>query len=206
MKNKNHSNQTKAVLVCACFILITLSGYKAFAQPEPFEFFVRIGNDPNMAISGAYPDREDKAIGLHNKYGFGFEWENVRIGMDVESFSAIGFTKWTYLYGDYKIIIDHTLTIPIIGDVTIRNVNLFGGLEISQIKRHHPDFDGNNRNNYREYTTNPLLFGANGEILFRKENSNFAFGLQGNIHQAEDELKAYKKFRKQVFINIYFYF
>jgi hypothetical protein len=194
MKNKNHSNQTKAVLVCTCFILIILSGYKAFAQPEPFEFFVRIGNDPNMAISGAYPDREDKAIGLHNKYGFGFEWENVRIGMDVESFSAIGFTKWTYLYGDYKVASG------------IRNITLFGGLEMSQIKRHHADFDGNDKDNYREYTTNPLLFGANGEILFRKQNSHFGIGLQGNIHQAEDELKPYKKFRKQVFINLYFYF
>ena len=77
-------NKIKTILVCAC--LMILSSYNAFAQPEPFDFFVRIGNDPNMAISGAYPDREDKAIGLHNKYGFGFEWENVRIGMDIESF------------------------------------------------------------------------------------------------------------------------
>ncbi len=81
---------------------------------------MRIGNDPNMLIRGAYPDREDKAIGMHNKYGFGFEWESVRIGMDVESFSAIGFTKWTYLYADYKVASG------------IRNITLFGGLEMSQ--------------------------------------------------------------------------
>jgi hypothetical protein len=185
-------NKIKTILVFACIII--LSNYKAFAQPEPFEFFVRIGNDPNMAISGAYPNREDKAIGLHNKYGFGFEWENLRIGMDIESFSAIGFTKWTYLYGDYKV------------KSGIRNITLFGGLEMSQIKRHHADFNGNDKDNYREYTTNPLLFGANGEILFRKQNSHFGIGLQGNIHQAEDELKPYKKFRKQVFVNLYFYF
>ncbi len=194
MKNKNHSNQTKAVLVCACFILIILSSYKTFAQPEPFEFIVRIGNDPNMAISSAYADREDKAIGLHNKYGFGFEWESVRIGMDVESFSAIGFTKWTYGYFDYKL------------KPNIRNITFFAGLEISQIKRHHPDFDGNNRNNYREYTTNPLLLGGNLETVYRKENSNFGFGLQANVHQAEDELKHYKDYRFQVFVNLYFYF
>lgn len=175
-------------------IILLVISQSVFAQPEPFEFFVRIGNDPNMLIRGAYPDREDKAIGMHNKYGFGFEWESVRIGMDVESFSAIGFTKWTYLYADYKVASG------------IKNITLFGGLEMLQIKRHHPDFSGSNPNNYREYTINPLLFGANGEILFRKEDSHFGIGIQANIHQAEDELKPYKKFRKQVFINLYFYF
>lgn len=177
-------------------IIITLLiiSQSVFAQPEPFEFFVRIGNDPNMLIRGAYPDREDKAIGMHNKYGFGFEWESVRIGMDVESFSAIGFTKWTYLYADYKVASG------------IRNITLFGGLEMSQIKRHHPDFSGSNPNNYREYTINPLLFGANIEAVFRIPRSPFGIGIQANIHQAEDELKPYKKFRKQVFGNLYFYF
>ena len=184
----------KLILICCIAFGMIVSSNKAFAQPEPFDFFVRIGNDPNMAISGAYPNREDKAIGLHNKYGFGFEWENVRIGMDIESFTAIGFTKWTYLYGDYKVASG------------IRNITFFAGLEMSQIKRHHPDFNGKDGNNYREYTINPFLLGGNLETVYRKENSHFGFGLQANIHQAEDELKPYKKYRKQVFVNLYFYF
>jgi len=187
-------------IIIITLLIITQS---VFAQPEPLEFFVRIGNDPNMLIRGAYPDREDKAIGMHNKYGFGFEWESVRIGMDVESFSAIGFTKWTYLYVDYKIEVEFNL--PIVG-WNVRNITLFGGLEMSQIKRHHPDFNGSDPNNYREYTTNPLLFGANIEAVFRIPRSPFGIGIQANIHQAEDELKPYKKFRKQVFGNLYFYF
>ena len=176
-------------LILICFVAF---GMIAQAQ-RSFDFYLRVGNDPNMIINGAYPDRADEVKGLHNKYGFGFEFENVRLGMDIESFSEIGFTKWTYLYVDYKL--------PV-----IRNVNLFAGLEMSQIKRRNEDFHYSNPNNYREYTTNPLLFGGNLEAVYRMGNSHFGFGLQANIHQAEDKLKPYKKFRKQVFVNLYFYF
>tara|TARA_R110000796_G_scaffold58965_2_gene135827 strand:+ start:985 stop:1530 length:546 start_codon:yes stop_codon:yes gene_type:complete len=179
----------KITLIC-CIAF----GMIASAQPADFDFYLRVGNDPNMLIKGAYPDRLDVVRGLHNKYGFGFEFEHARIGMDLESFSEIGFTKWTYLYFDYKL------------SSVIRNVNFFAGLEMSQIKRHHPDFNGSDPNNYREYTINPLLFGGNLEAVYRKDDSHFGFGLQANMHQAEDELKPYKKFRFQVFGNLYFYF
>ncbi len=177
------------------FIAIITIAQLANAQPEPFNFYLRVGNDPNMILDGAYPDRSNdkKAKGLHNKYGFGFEWKHIRIGMDLESFTEIGFTKWTYLYADYKL------------NSGIKNITLFGGLEISQIKRYHPDFSYDQPNNYREYTTNPLLFGVNGEIQYRKYNSFLGLGIQANIHQAEDELKPYKDYRFQVFGNIYFY-
>ena len=123
--------------------LLLIFSLNVIAQPEPFSVYLRGGNDPNMIISGAYPDRgENNVYGLHNKYGFGIEWENTRLGMDIESFSEIGFTKWTYLYFDYKIN-------------PIKNIFLFGGIEASQIKRHHPDYR-TSIENYREYTINPL--------------------------------------------------
>ena len=191
--NLNRFTMNKKITLICCIAF----GMIASAQPADFDFYLRVGNDPNMLMKGAYPDREESGgnvRGLHNKYGFGFEWTYIRMGMDIESFSQIGFTKWTYLYADYKL------------KPGIKNITFFAGLEISQIKRHHPDFDGNNRNNYREYTTNPLLFGGNLETLYRKHDSNFGFGLQANIHQAEDELKPYKNYRFQVFVNLYFFF
>jgi len=192
MKTKKNERIAFRVGLIGIILSIVLAS-NLNAQPSEFEFFARVGNDPNMALFGAYPDREVKAKGLHNKYGIGFEWVNTRLGTDIESFSQIGFTKWTYFYFDYKV-----------SDV-IRNVNLFGGVEMSQVKRHHPDYAEEGSSEYREYTINPVLFGLNGEIQYRGDSSPLALGLQANIHQAEDELKPYKKYRFQVFVNLYFY-
>ena len=181
-------------LILICCVAFGMIASAQSRKPATFDLYLRAGNDPNTLIRGVYSDRDGRAVGMHNKYGFGLEFEHARIGMDIEIFSKIGFTKWTYLYVDYKV------------KSSIRNVNLFAGLEMSQIKRHHPDFSGSDPNNYREYTTNPLLFGGNLEAVYRKHNSHFGFGIQANMHQVEDELKPYKDFRTQVFANLYFYF
>ena len=48
------------------------------------------------------------------------------------------------------------------------------------------------------------LFGANLEIQYRL--NNIGIGLQGNIHQAEDDLKPYKDYRKQVHLKLIYLF
>lgn len=181
---------------------LTLIALLLCSMANAQEFFISLGNDPNMITRGAYPKRgEENVYGMHNKLSIGFELEDWRAQMSIESFAELGFTKWTYARIDRKFKLDtyiHWL------DIDIRNINGFIGLEIGQVKRRNFVLDYTS-DNYREYEINPILFGANAEIVYHKPNSFLGAGLQLNTHQAEDKLKPYKKYRWQIYVNVYLY-
>lgn len=177
-------------------MLIVLS-FNAIAQrattPRPdFKTVFSIGLDPKMATVGAHPNRENNTPSLDYEISFGFEWENTRLLMQVKNHKKINFFKWTYLQLDYK-------------KELFKNVYGFTGLEIGQIKRKHPNASFDNPNNYRDVTINPIIFGANLELQYKLLDDRFGIGAQASIYQAEDELKQYKKYRKDVTLTIFFY-
>lgn len=190
MKLRDKSSTKDRIKVMLILIAMLLFGSLSLAQPKPFDFIIYGGIDVKMLTVGAHPQRQDKQKGLDYKLGIGFDWENTRLRTEIQSFKEINFTKWTYLAFDYKL-------------QPIQNFYLYAGAEISQIKRGHPYFDGSDPNNYREFTINPVIFGINLEVQYRYKN--IGFGIQGNIHQAEDELKKYKKYRKQVHFVVFVY-
>jgi len=161
------------------------------AQPAPNTFFMSFGADIKMLTVGAHPERESARKGLDWKAAFGWEFSNTRVRMEAQSFAEIGFTKWTYLAFDMKINIT-------------KHIKLFAGLETSGIKRHHPDANFRDPYNYIKYNHSWLLLGANAEIQFRI--GSFGIAVQGNLHQAEEELKPYKKSRKQVHFTVFYFF
>ena len=162
-------------------------------ETRNFKTVFGIGIDPKMAIVGPHPDRPDNKPSLDYEVSFGFEWENTRLLMQVKSHKKVNFFKWTYMQFDYK-------------KEVFSNVYLYSGLEISEIRKSHDDYNYLNDDNYRAVTINPIVFGANLEVQFKMLDDKFGIGLQGSIYESEDELKKYKKYRKEVTLNAYFYF
>lgn len=185
MENKLVMRDLKLVLVMIVMVYI-----KSYSQAPPFDFILYGGLDPNMLINGAYPDREDPAKGFDYKVGYGFDWEHIRLRMEVQSFEVIHFTKWTYMAFDYKLN-------------PFKEFYLYGGVEVGQIKRRHIDYLDPKSSYYRENVTNPVIFGLNGELQYRFNRIGLA--IQANIHQAEDDLKKYKSYRFQVHAVIIIY-
>ena len=173
-------------------LMMLLLASTAYSQPAEFDIVFAIGLDPKMAIEGAHKGREGNQPSLDYEVSFGFEWENTRLLMKAKNHEAINFFKWTYLAFDYK-------------REVIKNVYGYAGLEMSQIRRYHPDFSGSNPDNYREVTINPLQFGANLELQYKLMNDRFGIALQFSFYQSEDELKPIKKHRKDVTLAAFFY-
>ena len=180
MKDKLTKKQRWIWLLPIAIILTFIN--KCNAQ-EPYELIFEVGADVKMATVGTHPGEDKNIKGLDFIVGFGFEWEHIRLTNQFQSFQKIGFYKWTYLKADYK-------------SKLIKNMFGYVGLEMSAIKRTHAE---------ALHPRNPQnRFGANLELQYRL--NQFAVSLQANIHQAEDDLKPYKDYRKQLHLKlIYFY-
>jgi len=157
-----------------------------------FKILFSLGIDPKMATVGAHPKQENNKPSLDYEASFGFEWEKSRILMQYKNHKAVNFEKWTYIQYDIKKTI-------------FKNVYAYGGLEVGQIRKKHPDASYNQPDNYRDITINPVIFGGNLELQWKFLNDKFGVGSQFSIYQSEDELREYKKFRKEVTVALFIY-
>jgi hypothetical protein len=165
------------------FLVIGILVVSTCKAQEPHEIFFSGGADLKMLTVGSHPGEEKNVKGFDFIVGFGFEWEHIRVSNQFQSFQELGFYKWTYLKPDYR-------------KKLIKNVFGYVGLEMSAIKRTHKEaLHPNNPEN---------VFGANIELQYRL--NQFAISLQYNIHQAEEDLKPYKDYRKQLHTKIIVYF
>lgn len=178
------------VITKAIIILISLCQF-TYAQRD-FTTVFSIGIDPKMAIQGPHPDREGNQPSLDYEVSFGFEWSKTRLLMQLKSHQDINFFKWTYMQFDYK-------------QPVFKNFYIYGGLEMSQIRRSHPDAHYSQPDNYRDVTINPILFGANLEAQYKLLDDRFGIAWQASLYQPEDELKPYKKYRFETTITLFFY-
>lgn len=169
----------KNLVIALLFTTVT------YAQSRPYDVVFGLGIDSKMALEGAHKGEVGNKPSLDIEASFGFEWENTRLLTKYKHHEAINFSKWTYFAFDYK-------------RELFNNFYGFAGLEMGQIKRTHPDADASNPDNYREVTINPIIFGANLELQYKFFNDRMAVALQFSMYQSEDELKEYKKYRKDV--------
>lgn len=174
----------KTIKSTILFLLLSLTG---IAQ-EKAKLVFGLGIDPKMAIYGAHIERPSNSPSLDIEASLGVERETFRYLMQVKSHKAVNFFKWTYIQIDYK-------------KEVLSNLYVYGGLEMSAIRKTHPDAHYTSINNYRRVTVNPLTPGANLEIQYKVGVLGFA--LQGSIYQAEDELRGYKPIRTDVTAIIY---
>jgi len=174
-------------------VLLITSLSNAQQTERDFKFLLSLGVDPRMATVGPHDGQENNKPTLDIEGSIGFEWENNRIMMQYKSHKAINFAKWTYIQYDLKTNL-------------FKNVYGYGGLEVSQIIKKHPDALYDQPDNYRDTTINPIIFGANLEVQWKFNDDKFGIGSQFSMYQAEDELKEYKKFRKEVTITLFMYF
>ena len=172
--------------------LLLMNLANAQQTERDFEVIFGLGIDPKMATIGAHPKQEGNKPSLDIEASFGFEWENSRIMMQYKSHKAVNFSKWTYIQYDIKKTI-------------FRNVYGYGGLEVSQIRKTHPDASYDQPDNYRDVTINPIILGGNLELQWKFADDKFGIASQFSMYQAEDELREYKKFRKEVTIAFFIY-
>lgn len=158
-------------------------------QPRTFDLVFSAGIS---TLSTAPQDRTDSTT-FAPEFSFGFEWEKTRLLTQLKFNKDVHFFKWTYFQFDYK-------------QETIKNLYLYGGLELSQIKIHHPDFSYDQPNNYREHTTNPLQLGLNLELQYKFFRNHAGIAIQFNMYKSEDELKPESKFRKDLASTLFIYF
>ena len=162
------------------------------SAPRDFDLVFSAGFDPKMAIEGPHKGESGNAPSLDVEFSFGFEWSKTRLLMQIKSHKAIHFMKWTYLQFDYK-------------QPLIKNVFFYGGLEVSQIKTKHPDASYDQPDNYRAVTINPFQLGANLELQYKFLKERAGLAIQFGMYQSEDELKPYKKFRKDITGTLFIY-
>lgn len=191
--NDNYPNLVSGLKLLASLVMLLIVGViSCNAQDRNFDIVFSVGFDPKMAVVGSHPDRENNKPSLDYELSFGFEWENTRILTQYKSHKEVNFEKWTYVQFDYK-------------RAVLRNVYLYGGLEFSQIKKRHPKASYDQLDNYRDVTINPIIFGANLEAQWKFLDDRFGIGGQFSIYQSEDELKQYKKYRKEFTLTAFIY-
>jgi len=174
------------------FMLLISIGAFAQNNDRDFDILFSLGIDPRMAILGPHYGEENNKPSLDYEASFGFEWENSRIMMQYKNHKEVNFSKWTYLQYDLKTSV-------------LKNIYVYGGLELSQIRKKHPDASYDQPDNYRDVTINPIIFGGNLELQWKFADDKFGVGSQFSIYQSEDELREYKKFRKEVTITLFIY-
>ena len=172
-------------------LILILFSITALNAQDNFDVIINIGLDPKMITQGAHKGREGNKPSLDFEIGLGIEWENTRLLMKYKNHQAINFSKWTYFAFDYR-------------KELLRNVYGFAGLEMGQISRRHPDAHWSKPDNYREVTINPIIFGANLEMQYKISRS-IGLSLHFAIYQSEDEVREFKKYRKDVNAKISFY-
>lgn len=182
----------KKTLITLITVVAAMTLAQAQDKARNFDFVFSAGIDPKMAAVGPHKEAPDNSSSLDVEFSAGFEWSNTRLLMQLKSHEAVNFLKWTYLQFDYK-------------QETIKNLYLYGGLEISQIKIHHPDYSYDQPDNYREHTINPMQLGINLELQYKFFNDRAGVAVQFGMYQSEDELKPFKKYRKDVTTTLFFY-
>jgi hypothetical protein len=175
------------------FLLALLATGLSNAQNNDrnFDFLFSLGFDPKMATLGPHPKEEGNKPSLDIEGSFGFEWETNRIMVQYKNHKAINFEKFSFQY-DLK-------------RMPFRNIYVYAGLEYSIIKKKHPDASYDQPDNYRDVTVNPIILGANLEAQWKFADDKFGIATQFSIYQSEDELREYKKFRKEVTIALFIY-
>lgn len=138
------------------------------------------------------PEIRDDKTTIAPEFSFGLEWQKTRILMQIKYNADVNFMKWTYLQFDFK-------------QPLIKNVYVYGGLEVSQIKKKHTDASYDQADNYRDVTINPMQLGINLELQYKFLNNRGGVAIQGSLYQSEDELKPSKKYRKDVTLALFFY-
>lgn len=186
-----HNCRNYLAIITKLVIIILFYSQAVVAQRD-FKTVFSVGIDPKMAIEGPHKGRVGNAPSLDYEVSFGFEWQHTRLLMQAKSHKEVNFFKWTYLQFDYK-------------QALFSNIYAYGGLEVGQIRKTHPDAHYSNPDNYRSVTINPFILGANLELQYKMLDNRFGLGIQGSIYQAEDELKPYKKYRKEVTATLFFY-
>lgn len=185
--------KTKTLTLLLLIGMISMAYSQRFNEPRNFDIVFALGVDPKMAIEGPHNGKPGNEPSLDIEFSFGLDWERARLLTQLKSHKAVNFLKWTYLQLDYK-------------QELFKNMYVYGGVEMSQIRIYHPDASYDQPDNYRDYTTNPILFGANLEIQYKIFNDNAGIAIQGSMYQAEDDLKPYKKYRKDVTVALFVYF
>jgi len=178
----------KKLLFMLLFSIVSLGQQKQ----RDFKVLFSLGFDPKMATLGPHYKEENNKPSLDYELSFGLEWEKSRIMMQYKNHKAVNFSKITYFQYDLK-------------KNVFKNFYIYGGLESSLIIKKHPDASYDQPDNYRDVTTNPIIFGGNLEIQWKFLNDKLALACQFSIYQAEDELKEYKKFRKEVTFSFFIY-
>lgn len=173
------------------FMLLISIGAVAQNNDRDFEVLFSLGIDPRMAIFGPHYGEEGNKPSLDFEASFGLEWEKSRVMVQYKNHKAVNFEKFSLQY-DLK-------------RNPFKNIYVYGGLEYSIIKKKHPDASYDQPDNYRDVTINPIILGANLEVQWKFANDNFGVGTQFSICQAEDELREYKQFRKEVTITFFVY-
>ena len=168
-------------------LLLLLIATVSYSQQweRDFDIVFGLGIDPRMAIYGPHIERPSNSPSLDIEASFGFEWENTRLLQQVKFHKAVNFFKWTYFQIDYKKEI-------------VPNLYGYAGLEMSAIRKTHPDAHYTKIDNYRRVTVNPLTPGANLELQYKILDGSMGFFLQSSVYQAEDELREYKPVRFDV--------
>lgn len=176
-------------------IILLLIAVVSYSQQweRNYDIVFAIGIDPKMAIVGPHSDRPDNEPSLDIEASFGFEWKNTRLMQQVKFHKEVNFFKWTYFQFDYKKEI-------------LPNLYGYAGLEMSAIRKTHPDYNYTSIDNYRRVTINPLTPGANLELQYKILDGSIGFFLQSSVYQAEDELRQYKPVRFDVTVGISSYF
>jgi len=166
-------------------------GATAQNKDRNFEVLFSLGIDPRMATLGPHIERENNKPSLDYEVSFGLEWEKSRIMAQYKNHKAVNFEKFTLQY-DLK-------------RNPFKNIYVYGGLEYSLIKKKHPDASYDQPDNYRDVTINPIIFGGNLELQWKFYDDKFGIASQFSIYQSEDELRDYKRFRKEVTITLFIY-
>lgn len=75
----------------------------SYAQPEPFNVFVRAELDPKMLLQGAHPDNPNFSdSSLNYELTFGLEWNTVRTWFAYEQHKEITYQKYSVGF-DYNL-------------------------------------------------------------------------------------------------------
>lgn len=178
------------LLVC----ILTLGSYGQTSSDRGYDIFIGFSIDPKMALEGPYAGKSnDIGTTFNGEFKLGIEQDFLRAGMYYETHPAIGYSKWTWIALDYKIV-----------DVPVENFGIYIGAESSVIYRRHKDAWYGNPNNFRRKTSTRVFNpGLNLEFQYRMYRKWYC-GAGFNAFRAEQELiDEGKEIRWDFMVSIY---
>lgn len=185
--------RTITLLLCIGMIAIAQSQIDRTGdfQPRTFDYAFS-ASISEMTSAGPHQINNGTSPSVGTEVSFGFEWENTRLLMQLMFHNQVNYFKWTYFQFDYK-------------QETFKNLYVYGGLELAQIKITHPDAHYSTPENYRDVTINPVQLGANLELQYKFLNNHAGIAVQGSMYRAEEQLRPIQKFRKELALALFIY-